>query len=171
MIAKGCPKCDQQVCMPINTYVQLRHNKSQVPVACKACPCGYSFFNARRTARVSSPGEDMRRRTQRVRREKPNYYDVLEYDKHIKKVKKALISSYDYKFLLQIKLRNSECDNDEDYPGGKVDGRKVKRKRVKKEEEDEDEGVTNLTAEKQAQCSIILAELNRKMQLVMWKPS
>lgn len=52
-----------------------------------------------------------------------------------------------------------------------MDGRKVKRKRVKKEEEDEDEGVTNLTAEKQAQCSIILAELNRKMQLVMWKPS
>lgn len=59
-------------------------------MACKACPCGHSFFNARRTARVLSPGEDIRRRTQRVRREKPNYYDALEYDKHIKRVSKNI---------------------------------------------------------------------------------
>lgn len=72
--------------------------------------------------------------------------------------------------VVQIKLRNSECDNDEDY-STKKDGTKSKRKKVKKEEEDEDEGVTNLTAEKQMQCSIILQELNRKMQLVTWKPS
>lgn len=58
----------------------------QVPVACKACPCGHSFFNAKKTTRVPSPGEDIRRRTQRVRREKPNYYDALEYDKQLKKV-------------------------------------------------------------------------------------
>lgn len=69
MIAKGCPKCDQQV-----------------PVACKACPCGHSFFNARRNTRAASPAEEIRRRTQRVRREKPNYYDALEFDKQVKKV-------------------------------------------------------------------------------------
>lgn len=63
----------------------------QVPVACKACPCGHSFFNARKTARVLSPGEDIRRRTQRVRREKPDYYDALVYDKQIKKVRSFYI--------------------------------------------------------------------------------
>ncbi|KAB0801169.1 hypothetical protein PPYR_05523 [Photinus pyralis] len=133
MIAKGCPKCDQQV-----------------PVACKACPCGHSFFNARRNSRALSPGEDLRRRTQRVRREKPNYYDSLEYDKQIKKVK----------------LRNSECEDDD-----RKDLVKSKRRRFKKEEDEEEEPIAPLTAEKQLQCSIILAEINRKLQLVTWKPS
>ncbi|EFA11507.1 UPF0547 protein C16orf87 homolog [Tribolium castaneum] len=136
MIAKNCPKCDQQV-----------------PVACKACPCGHSFFNSRRTARVLSPGADIRRRTQRVRREKPNYYDALEYDKQIRK----------------IKTRNSECENDDE--GGKKDPSKIKRKKVKKEEDEDDDVITNLSAEKQVQCSIILEELNRKMQMVTWKPT
>lgn len=65
----------------------MKVSVSQVPVACKACPCGHSFFNARKTSRVLSPGEDIRRRTQRVRREKPDYYDALVYDKQIKKVR------------------------------------------------------------------------------------
>ncbi|XP_044764876.1 UPF0547 protein C16orf87 homolog [Coccinella septempunctata] len=132
MIAKGCPKCDQQV-----------------PVACKACPCGYSFFNARRTARVLSPGADMRRRTQRVRREKPNYYDALEYDKRARKTK-----------------RHSECE-DEDV--NKKEGKR--KKKVKKEEEEDDDLINNLPPEKQKQCAIILEELNRKLQMVTWKPT
>ncbi|XP_022907742.1 UPF0547 protein C16orf87 homolog isoform X2 [Onthophagus taurus] len=135
MIAKGCPKCEQQV-----------------PVACKACPCGYSFFNARRTSKVLSQSDD-RRRTQRVRREKPDYYDILEYDKQIKKTK----------------ARNSECENDED--GSKRDASKPRRKKVKKEEEEEDDVMLGLSIEKQNQCAVILEELNRKMQLVMWKPT
>ncbi|KAL3289986.1 hypothetical protein HHI36_023366 [Cryptolaemus montrouzieri] len=133
MIAKGCPKCDQQV-----------------PVACKACPCGHSFFNARRTARVLSPGVDMRRRTQRVRREKPNYYDALEYDKRIRKTKQ----------------RNSECDDDDNC---KKEGKR--KKKVKKEEDEEDDIINSLPPEKQKQCAIILEELNRKIQMVTWKPS
>ncbi|GJQ67733.1 hypothetical protein Trydic_g21063 [Trypoxylus dichotomus] len=135
MIAKGCPKCDQQV-----------------PVACKACRCGYSFFNARRNSKVLAHGDD-RRRTQRVRREKPDYYDSLEYDKQVKKTRS----------------RNSECDNDDDT--SKKDMNKPKRKKVKKEEEEEDDVVVNLSPEKQQQCSLILEELNRKMQLVTWKPT
>lgn len=58
----------------------------QVPVACKACPCGHLFFNARKNSKTIFPGDDFLRRTQRVRREKPNYYDSLEYDKQVKKV-------------------------------------------------------------------------------------
>lgn len=57
-----------------------------MPVACKSCPCGHFFYNARRIAREFAIEADYRRRTARVRREKPNYYDALEYDKHIKKV-------------------------------------------------------------------------------------
>lgn len=121
-------------------------------MACKACPCGHSFFSARRTARVLSPGEDIRRRTQRVKREKPNYYDALEYDKQSRRVR----------------LRNSECDDD-DY--GKKDGIKSKRKKVKKEEDEEEDMAVNLTPEKQAQYALVLAEINRKLQLVTWKPS
>lgn len=135
---KSCPKCEQQV-----------------PVACKACPCGYSFFNAKR-ARISSlnsvnsGGEDIRRRTQRVRREKPDYYDSLEYDKqHVRRVR----------------TRHSECDEDETKTKGK-------RKKIKKEEEEEDDLTiySNMTQEKQEHCAIILAELNRKLQVVTWKP-
>lgn len=172
MIAKGCPKCDQQV-KQTDDFCKLLNNAMipvQVPVACKACPCGHSFFNARRTARVLSPGEDFRRRTQRVRREKPNYYDALEYDKHIKRVSLHLLLAKQNLILhlSQIKLRNSECD-DEDY--SKKDGTKSKRKKIKKEEDEDDDAATNLTPEKQVQCSLILDELNRKMQLVTWKPT
>ncbi|CAH0562103.1 unnamed protein product [Brassicogethes aeneus] len=135
MIAKGCPKCEQQV-----------------PVACKACPCGYSFFNAKRGAtKVLSPTVESRRRTQRVRREKPNYYDALEFDKQVRK----------------SKTRHSECEIDEDL---KKDG-KAKRRKIKKEEEEDDEVITSLSAEKQYQCSLILDELNRKLQVVTWKPT
>lgn len=133
MIAKGCPKCDQQV-----------------PVACKACPCGHLFFSAKKHVRSASPGEEVRRRTQRVRREKPNYYDSLEYDKQVK----------------QAKLRSSECEDEE-----KAESTKTKRKRVKKEEEEDEDTTATLTPEKQLQCSIILSELNRKLELVTWKPS
>ncbi|XP_017776260.1 PREDICTED: UPF0547 protein C16orf87 homolog [Nicrophorus vespilloides] len=137
MIAKGCPKCDQQV-----------------PVACKACPCGYSFFNARKTAQLQlSPGEEYRRRTGRVRRE-IDYYDGLDYDKKQDQMKKS---------------RTSECDDDDNMSRKELN--KAKRKKVKKEEEDDDELVMNLSPEKQLQCSLILEELNRKMQVVTWKPT
>ncbi|XP_046405265.1 UPF0547 protein C16orf87 homolog [Ischnura elegans] len=90
MITKSCPKCEQQL-----------------PVACKACRCGHSFFNARRggssAVRSTAPTEDVagasaegdddgvvkRRRTERVRRVKPNYYDALEYDNQMKKAKQV----------------------------------------------------------------------------------
>lgn len=152
MIAKGCPKCDQQV-----------------PVACKACPCGHSFFNARRNTRAASPAEDIRRRTQRVRREKPNYYDALEFDKQVKKViKNRRFFCTRILFVIfcwQTKTRNSECDNDDD-------SRQItkKKKKVKKEDEEEDDLINHMSAEKQVQCGIILSELNRKMTSVTWKP-
>lgn len=69
-IVKNCPKCE-----------------SRVAVATKECKCGYSFFKTRRSLRVREAVEevDERRRTSRVRREKPNYYDSQQFEKKKKK--------------------------------------------------------------------------------------
>ena len=63
----------------------------QLPVACKACPCGHSFISARKAVIAAQEMRDeptKRRRTERVKREKPNYYDALQYEKQTKKVRK-----------------------------------------------------------------------------------
>lgn len=82
-IVKACPKCDLNVA-----------------VASKTCKCGYSFFNAKRGVRSSSrtnAGQssaadvDERRRTSRIRREKPNFYDSQEFDKKKKKKDRRVI--------------------------------------------------------------------------------
>lgn len=73
MITKGCPKCHQHVA-----------------VASKSCKCGHSFFNSRRIRRGKTPENDeICRRTSRVKRDKPNYYDSQEYEKRKKRLKKA----------------------------------------------------------------------------------
>lgn len=81
-IVKNCPKCE-----------------TRVAVATKSCKCGYSFFNARRSDRVRGGSEaptsimadvDERRRTSRVRREKPNYYDSQQFEKKTKKKEKKV---------------------------------------------------------------------------------
>lgn len=83
-IVKNCPKCE-----------------TRVAVATKSCKCGYSFFNARRSDRVRGGSEasssleadvDERRRTSRVRREKPNYYDSQQFEKKTKKKEKRVSS-------------------------------------------------------------------------------
>ncbi|XP_044729834.1 UPF0547 protein C16orf87 homolog [Chrysoperla carnea] len=135
MISKGCPKCEQQV-----------------PVACKACRCGHSFFKAKKGSNTPAQSTDTRRRTSRVRREKPNYYDSLEFEKQVKKTRTS--------------SRVSECDDDD----AVLIKPKPKKRKVKKEEEEEEEPIQNLSGDKQLQCMIILAELNRKMGVVTWKP-
>ncbi|KAJ8980593.1 hypothetical protein NQ317_018721 [Molorchus minor] len=129
MIAKICPSCKQQVLERMEVYTL---HYSHVPVACKSCPCGHFFYNARRIAREFAIEADYRRRTARVRREKPNYYDALEYDRHIKKMKKRII---------------------------------------KKDEDEDDEVTTRYTPEMQMQCQIVLEQINMKLQLVTWKPT
>lgn len=75
-IVKNCPKC-----------------QSRVAVATKSCKCGYQFFNAkpqRPTTRSQTPEIDERRRTSRVRREKPNFYNSQEFEKKKKKKEKRV---------------------------------------------------------------------------------
>lgn len=107
-IVKNCPKCSQNVA-----------------VASKSCKCGYSFFVTRRSTRASGTGSggsvrgstpaepdkgadgdcDERRRTSRVRREKPNYYDSQEYEKKKKKKDRRVIRLYLMVFRLGKCLR------------------------------------------------------------------
>lgn len=68
MIAKSCPKCELQVA-----------------VASKSCKCGHTFFAARRGADCLPAVEDIRRRTGRVRRSQPQFYDAQHYQKQIKR--------------------------------------------------------------------------------------
>lgn len=77
----------------------------QVPVACKKCGCGHTFFVARRGASCvstnrenSEESEEMptspqgqeelkpTRRSGRVTRERPNFYDALEYENQTRRV-------------------------------------------------------------------------------------
>uniref|UniRef100_A0A6M2DL89 Protein photinus pyralis n=1 Tax=Xenopsylla cheopis TaxID=163159 RepID=A0A6M2DL89_XENCH len=149
MIAKSCPKCDHQVA-----------------VACKACVCGHSFFNSKKPSQRVISSEDQRRRTGRVRREKPNFYDSREYEKAPKK--------------RSTRTRNSDCIDDDDTGTSRRDtvssngttASRAKRRRARKEESDGGgDIVSKLSPEKQALCSIILAELNNKIQRVLWKPN
>ena len=77
----------------------------KVAVACKNCPCGHIFFVARRSSALVSklkeestrvspppppePASTLRsqsgiRRTERVKRDKPDFYNASEYDKQRK---------------------------------------------------------------------------------------
>ncbi|XP_020706740.1 UPF0547 protein C16orf87 homolog [Athalia rosae] len=149
-ISKGCPKCEQQV-----------------PVACKACPCGHSFFNARRSSIKSPPSPDggvmKTRRTNRIKREKPNYYDALEYDKQTRKsakIKRATESGTDID-CRQLNKKRKRRGKGKGKSGGSVGAG---------DDDEETEGVSALSPDKQLTCSLILQELNNKMGMVAWKP-
>ncbi|XP_012147222.1 uncharacterized protein LOC100882086 isoform X1 [Megachile rotundata] len=149
-ISKGCPKCELQV-----------------PVACKACPCGHSFFNARRNSIKSPPSPDngvMKTRQTNRPKQKPNYYDSLEYDKQSKKsakIRKATdaASDIDCRQLNKKKKRKGKTKGKNGCNNGMAD------------DDDEVQGINGLSPEKQLTCTLILQELNNKMRVVAWKPT
>ncbi|XP_055323383.1 UPF0547 protein C16orf87-like [Sitodiplosis mosellana] len=145
-IVKNCPKCD-----------------ARVAVATKACKCGYSFFSTRRSERIREAVEevDERRRTSRVRREKPNYYDSQQFEK--KKKKKETKTK---RKASSPERQTINDDHSKDAPAIRP-----KRKRVRKEEESEGIDLcAKLTPERQQLATLILSELNRKMCSVVWTP-
>jgi len=185
MIAKSCPKCDQQI-----------------PVACKNCPCGHIFFSARKgekqsknssgsnsssssnsnqvqdpideqSANQADEGETKRRRTERIRREKPDYYDPLQYEKQTKLIKVRNPRGGVGNRFSPRKLNQDDGD----------DNRKRKRKRKPKtlivksqnadsqeplQPDEEEDLMQNISPEKTVVYSIILAEINRKLSLAGW---
>lgn len=92
----------------LDYYFMIKNNSFfQVAVACKSCPkCKYSFRVAYvppppasskddRSSKEEPPKEpnpDNRRRTERVKRVKPNFYDASEFETKPKKV--IYISSF-----------------------------------------------------------------------------
>ncbi|XP_065089890.1 UPF0547 protein C16orf87 homolog [Ochlerotatus camptorhynchus] len=175
MISKSCPSCEQQVA-----------------IASKRCSCGYSFngrqansayvppanvgrpkgskkgkptaAETRKAAAVVSAAQVQRRRTGRVRREKPNYYDSLQYEKKKKKTKKptrsALFKGKEGKQTQLISTKETQVSR----------ANRHAQRRAKKEEID---GGGDLAAkmpmDKQEIAALILSEINRKMGSVVWK--
>ncbi|XP_014275984.1 UPF0547 protein C16orf87 homolog [Halyomorpha halys] len=144
-ITKLCPLCE-----------------IQVAVACKSCPgCKHSFHNSKRLSLAQALHYTdafalvSRRRTERVKREKPNYYDSSEFEKKVSKKRHE---------------RNS-IDHREDHCRPQLQTFKKKRKKkiMKSMKEEDEEIAITLTNDKMKQCSIILAELNRKMYTTTWR--
>lgn len=170
MVTKPCPKCQQHV-----------------PVACKACPCGHVFFVARRPVSIhkvgrTEEGEVKRRRTERTKRERPDYFNSLQFDNELKKVKNMQKS--------RKKTENSNANEKEEASNSEgseaanasrtssLNAKSRKRGRPKKnfsndknfkEKEDDDDMFANISKEKEHQFSIILAEINRKLQLQQFR--
>ncbi|GBM48308.1 hypothetical protein AVEN_266258-1 [Araneus ventricosus] len=167
MVTKQCPNCQQHV-----------------PVACKACPCGHVFFVARRAVSIhktgrTDDGEVKRRRTERTKRERPDYFNSLQIDNELKKMRSQQRTR---------KKVDTSGGNEKDGEGSNseegseatnqaqssLSTKHKKRGRPKKnfqqdkadtkaEKEEEVDMFANLSKEREEQFSIILSEINRKL--------
>ncbi|KAJ6638001.1 UPF0547 protein C16orf87 like [Pseudolycoriella hygida] len=160
-IVKNCPKCD--------------HSVAVASKSCKNKACGHSFFDAKRTTRSRSAQsavdeEILRRRTKRVRREKPNYYDSQEFDKKKKKKDRRLLFNHQGRpkaICQEIPQRSSKS------PATikESTAARAKRRRLRKEQENGGgDACARLTTEKQELATLILSEINRKIASVVWRP-
>ncbi|XP_072946897.1 uncharacterized protein [Epargyreus clarus] len=147
MIAKSCPKCEMQVA-----------------VASKACKCGHTFFASRRGADSLPAVEDIRRRTGRVRRSQPQFYDSQHYQKQKRR---------------SPKKRSLSRSMDDDYKGkekNETATARARRRRALRRSQREPAGertrdpTPQLRPAQLARCNLILLEINRKMRSVTWQP-
>ncbi|XP_054713148.1 UPF0547 protein C16orf87 homolog [Uloborus diversus] len=170
MVTKQCPKCQQHV-----------------PVACKACPCSHVFFVARRPVSVhkvgrTDDGEVKRRRTERTKRERPDYFNSLQIENELKKMKnmqrtrkKAENSNANEK---EGEGSNSEGSEAANRSRTSLNTKHKKRGRPKKnpsnteksepksvEKEEDIDMFANLSKEKEQQFNVILSEINRKIMI------
>lgn len=134
-------------------------------VACKTCTCGYSFYQARRSdgASTSSAADQeqegvRQRRTQRIK-EKPNYYDATEFMKEKRKRRRRNDDQYELR-------RGSEPAASSGASGALKRRKKRKGGRGAPKEEEEEEEVLpiGISPAKTAQCAVIIADLNRRIQ-------
>ncbi|XP_052748338.1 UPF0547 protein C16orf87-like [Galleria mellonella] len=152
MIAKSCPKCELQVA-----------------VASKSCKCGHTFFAARRTMECLPASEDIRRRTGRVRRSQPQFYDAQHYQKQIKK--------------RSPKKRTLDDDFKAKAKGESATARARRRRALRRAQRSPPaagaaaaagdrarDPTPQLRPAQLARCHLILQEINRKMRAVTWQP-
>lgn len=103
------------------------------------------------------------RRTARVRRAKPNFYDSQEYDKKKRRSKQPTRASRTATIL-------KPQDQDYNPKSKELREARAKQRRIKKEEIIDVDPLASAPPEKQELAKIILAEINRKLGAVVWKP-
>ncbi|XP_033117202.1 UPF0547 protein C16orf87 homolog [Anneissia japonica] len=147
MVLKPCPVCNQQV-----------------PVACKSCFCGHIFFTNRRAKSPSPPvtadqnGSTSRRRAERPKKVRTDYYGP---------------SAFEHRMDKQLSTNSSRVRERSASFGGEASPKKRKPGRPKstsgksnddeKEKKEEDVYAT-LSEDKAFIYSIILDEINCKLQ-------
>ena len=198
--------------MPLQAGVRKECDacSEQIPVACKTCPlCNHELIPERRDSEVNIGGDilatlseenmsDMdgdkmeKRRSVRAKRDKPDYYDALDYDsKRAKAIKsggntpkRGQIGTFGSRISPSGKVRRQvgyssyeqqtratltwKKENEED-----IAKKKSKKSNGSKKEESEEilDYIDEIPPEKVFPCAVSLAEINRKLGVVMWKPS
>ena len=181
----------------------------QIPVACKTCPlCNHELIPERKdgdgnvtgTEVITSYSDDIgdiesdkieKRRSVRAKRDKPDYYDALDYDsKRAKAIKgggttprRGTLGAFGSRISPSGKVRRQvgyssfqqqtratltwKKEDDEDL--AKKKGKKPNG--TKKDEGEENyDYIDEIPPEKVFSCAVSLAEINRKLGVVMWKP-
>ena len=182
----------------------------QIPVACKTCPeCNHELIPERKDGPGSVTGneavpnfsEDIadidsdkieKRRSVRAKRDKPDYYDALDYEsKRAKAIKgggttprRGTLGAFGSRISPSGKVRRQvgyssfQQQTRATLTWKKEDDEEMAKKKGKKPNgSKKDEGEENfdfideIPPEKVFSCAVSLAEINRKLGVVMWKPS
>jgi len=116
-----------------------------------------------------------KRRSERVKREKPNFYDALEYENQMRKARKEkqkeqhkeeYTASGRVKRERKVKMNSEQEDDDDDEPvKEKKKKKKKKKKKDDKDDEEEEEIMAGISPEKQIQFGIVLSDINFKLGL------
>ncbi|XP_033743189.1 UPF0547 protein C16orf87 homolog isoform X2 [Pecten maximus] len=154
-VVKKCPKCDQQI-----------------PVACKHCPCGHQFSKKPSTPTEEEQASFKIRRTERTRRERPDFFNPMVLDVQAKRARKKSQNSPQ----VQVVETPPPVQVEKETPSRKRRGRpkQTPTKSVPEVEEKllpiEDDMCVKLQPEKALQFNIILSDLNRKFSLQNFQP-
>ncbi|XP_013792581.2 UPF0547 protein C16orf87 homolog [Limulus polyphemus] len=100
MVTKLCPNCT-----------------NQVPVACKACPCGHLFrrtLGGRKVSGTKTDSEVKCRRTERIRRERPDYFNALHFDNQLKKIRRKVKQRSTNSTSSSTNELEGDCSNSEE---------------------------------------------------------
>jgi len=166
MVSKKCHKCEQQV-----------------PVACKACPCGHVFFVTRRPISIHKTGgangsteevgEVKRRRTERIKRERPDFYNAMEIESQLRKLHRR---SRNHKSSTSTSTSTADFDDgiDDDQQAvcrkrGRGRPKIGTKKPLLSEASEQEEVMANITPAKAAQYSLILSEINNKISMTQFR--
>lgn len=159
---KVCSGCNTPFYSKRPTYFYETKEKDASEIASTAVASTSNGSTTQISNQTQSTEDNSRRRTERVKREKPHFYDASEFlnknkkkrtEKNVKfagkpnKVLTAQMKKKEKKRLKELKLRESMA-----------------------EAEDENIYDSIMTPRKAEQLAIILEELNHKLSISAWKP-